>query len=264
MGSAGLDGVHGRPGLPGGPPGAPGSIGPLGPRGYPGFDGRPGFSGQKGNRGDSGEKGEQGYPGLKGVPGTKGERGLPGPSGGGLTYVRWGRTSCPEMEGTVFVYKGWAAGADYSDIGRGGNYKCITQDPQTFESFGEGTAEAAFIYGAQYRTVENVPSDSIQLNGESVPCSVCYVSTRTALLMIPGRYDCPDNWTREYYGHLMTGSHSSRRSAFECVDVLPESGDGGESGSGPQFYHVEPRCGGPLPCPPYEEQREMTCVVCTR
>ena len=88
------------------------------------------------------------------------------------------------------------------------------------------SAEAAFIYGAQYRTVENVPSDSIQLNGESVPCSVCYVSTRTALLMIPGRYDCPDNWTREYYGHIMSESHSSRRSAFKCVDVLPESGDG--------------------------------------
>ena len=29
------------------------------------------------------------------------------------------------------------------------------------------------------------------------------------------------------------------------------------------IYHVEPRCGS-LPCPPYVQKREMTCVVCTR
>ena len=54
------------------------------------------------------------------------------------------------------------------------------------------------------------------------------------------------------------------RSTFECVDVTPETVPGGQDNlEGALFYHVEPRCGS-LPCPPYEEEKEMTCAVCTR
>ena len=100
----------------------------------------------------------------------------------------------------------------------------------------------------------------------NVPCAVCYVATRETALMIPGRYTCLPNWTREYYGYIMTegsgGSH--RRSTFECVDIEAETTSGGQGyQTGGHFFHVEPRCGS-LPCPPYEEEKEMTCVVCTR
>ena len=85
--------------------------------------------------------------------------------------------------------------------------------------------------------------------------------------MIPGTYICPPNWTREYYGYLMTerSSHSSHkgRTTFECVDVAPEVVAGGhDNQDGALFHHVEPRCGS-LPCPPYEPQKEVTCAVCT-
>ena len=83
--------------------------------------------------------------------------------------------------------------------------------------------------------------------------------------MIPGKYTCPQGWTREYYGYLMAERswQSHRRSTFECVDAEAETTSGGQSNeNGGRFFHVEPQCGS-LPCPPYEEQKEMTCAVCS-
>ena len=120
------------------------------------------------------------------------------------------------------------------------------------------------MYGVEYQMFGNIPSANLHLNDDDVPCAVCYVSTRLTLLMIPGRFTCPNNWTREYYGYLMAERYNHQRSTFECVDVSPETRNGGQSNhNGAVFYPVEPRCGS-LPCPPYEEQKEMTCVVCTR
>ena len=75
-------------------------------------------------------------------------------------------------------------------------------------------------------------------------CSICYVATQ------PGKYTCPPNWTREYYGYLMAERHNHHRSTFECVDVAPEAVTGGHTNQ--NGAHVEPRCGS-LPCPPYDQ-----------
>ena len=47
----------------------------------------------------------------------------------------------------LLVYKGRAARSHYSHQGGGGNYQCVIEEPETF-SFGPGTVEAVFIYGA--------------------------------------------------------------------------------------------------------------------
>ena len=48
------------------------------------------------------------------------------------------------------------------------------------------------------------------------------------------------------------------------IDVSPETIIGGHaSQDGALFYHVEPCCGS-LPCPPYDQQKEFTCAVCTK
>ena len=73
------------------------------------------------------------------------------------------------------------------------------------------------MYGAEYEMRGNVPSSSLPLNNEDVPCAVCYVATRDTVLMISGTYICPQTWTREYYGWLMSEHHSHHRSTFECV-----------------------------------------------
>ena len=220
----------------------------------PSRDGRDGRDGEPGSRGDTGPKGEKG---------DMGEQGPPGPRSGGVTYVRWGRTTCPNTAGTELVYKGRAAGSHYSHSGGGSNYQCVTENPENF-NFGSGTVDASLIYGAEYEMWGNVPSSSIPLHNHNVPCAVCYVTTRVAILMIPGTYNCPQNWTTEYYGYLMAERYSHRRSTFECMDKSPESLSGGHTNQdGALFYHVEPRCGS-LPCPPYDQQKEMTCAVCTR
>ena len=143
----------------------------------------------------------------------------------------------------------------------------MTESPQNFD-FGRGTADMAYIYGDEYQMFGNVPSSNHSLYNHDVPCAVCYVAPRETVLMIPGTYICPSNWTHEYYGYLMTErcSHSSHkgRTTFECVDIAPEAVTGGHANrDGALFHHVEPRCGS-LPCPPYEEQKEVTCAVCTR
>ena len=228
------------------------------------------IQGRDGQDGRDGEPGPRGPAGNNGVNGTKGEIGAPGPQGppgprsGGATYVRWGRTICPNITGTELVYTGRAAGSLSSHKGGGSNYLCIVEDPENF-NFGAGTESAAsYIYGAEYRMGGNVPSSNLPLNAQDVPCAVCYVSEKENILMVPGTYLCPENWTREYYGYLMAERYSHYRSTFECMDVDPEteiSGRGSQGGA--LFYHVEPRCGS-LPCPRYKQEEEMTCAVCSR
>ena len=259
--SDGLPGEKGMKGEPGpqGPAGIAGAQGNPGPDGPYGRDGRDGVPGPKGNPCVDGMKGMQGDPGLQGPP---------GPSSGGVTYVRWGRTICPNTTGTELVYTGRAAGSFHSQAGGGGNYQCVTEEPENFD-FGAGTSESSYIYGVQYETgghVSNLPSSTNSLHLHNVPCVVCYVATRSAILMIPGTYMCPLSWIREYYGYLMAErSHNlHHRSTFECVDVASETVAGGQGyQASAQLYHVEPRCAS-LPCPPYEEEKEMTCAVCTR
>ena len=224
-----------------------------------GRDGRDGRDGEPCPRGSPGRD----INGEKGETGATGPQGPPGPRSGGVTYVRWGRTTCPNTTGTELVYTGRAAGSFYDHSGGGSNYQCIVEDPENFD-FGAGTVDASYIYGAEYQMRGNIPSSNLPLHDHNVPCSVCYVTSRETVLMIPGKYTCPHNWVREYYGYLMATRYDYKsRSTFECVDVTPETIAGGYANQdGALFYHVEPRCGS-LPCPPYDQQKEMTCAVCT-
>ena len=63
-----------------------------------GVPGTPGTNGRDGRGGDPGSEGPQG------PPGPSGPTGAPGLNGGGLTYVRWGRTTCSRVQGTELVY----------------------------------------------------------------------------------------------------------------------------------------------------------------
>ena len=74
------------------------------------------------------------------------------------------------------------------------------EDPDNFD-FGVGTVDASLMYGAEYEMWGNIPESNLPLHDNDVPCSVYYVASRVAVLMIPGKYTCPRNWTREYYGY---------------------------------------------------------------
>ncbi|XP_053407204.1 short-chain collagen C4-like isoform X1 [Mercenaria mercenaria] len=179
----------------------------------------------------------------------------------GGTYVRWGRTVCPEN--ATITYKGYAGGSLYSDPGSASNYLCLPEDPQASEKTKDDNTRGSIgarVYGAEYQ-MDFFSGNILQ---DDVPCAVCE-SERSKILMIPGRTTCYDGWSTEYSGLLSAGHFShAAASEFVCLDENPEvlSG-GGANENGKLFFLAEARCGS-LPCPPYVDGRTLTCVVCSK
>ena len=183
-----------------------------------------------------------------------------------MVYTRWGRTTCPSTSGTQLLYAGRAAGTNYADKGGGANHLCLPEHPQ-YSTYTAGTQSArAYLHEVEYETGgpgETGPLRSV--NDHNAPCAVCYASTRETVVMIPAQITCPSSWTREYYGYLMAEARAYHRSTFECVDRSPQSVPGSVANTdGALFYHVEVKCSVGIPCPPYNTQKEVTCVVCTK
>ncbi len=93
------------------------------------------------------------------------------------------------------------------------------------------------------------------------------VPTKDLVLMVPGKSSCPAGFMREYYGYLMSERVNSnhKRSTFECVDKDLESVPGSSSqeyATHAEFGHVEAVCNA-LPCPPYNNYKEINCAMCT-
>ena len=219
-------------------------------------------------RGRDGLPGRDGVQGPPGTAGTPGEQGPPGPRSGGAIYTRWGKSTCPQVEGTELVYSGITGGTFYNQEGGGANYLCMPKDPEYSPALryeGGVRTWGAQVHGTEYELPLQGTSD------HNAPCAVCHVSTRSTMLMIPAKATCPSSWTREYYGYIMT-EHKGRqnnnirgRSMFECVDADQESLPGSHPNTnGALFYHVEAACNTGLPCPPYNQNKELNCVVCTK
>ena len=234
-----------------GPPGPPGLRGDTGPQGNPGYPGLPGRDGTKGEAGDVGS------PGAPGVPGP------PGPKSGGIVYVRWGKTSCPNNIDTELVYSGVAGKARWNQKGGGSNYQCFPEDPE-YSSYRGGVQGYSPVHGVEYHhSISEL--GSISLHNHNVPCAVCLATTREAVVMIPAKLTCPSGWTEEYDGYLMAEHYSHYTSTFECIDRDAEAVPNTEGRVVPYaaFHHVEAVCNS-LPCDPYDPEKELTCVVCTK
>ncbi|XP_078655904.1 uncharacterized protein LOC144902382 [Branchiostoma floridae x Branchiostoma belcheri] len=186
---------------------------------------------------------------------------LPAAGGsGGTVYTRWGKTTCPN--GVTLLYEGIAGGSHWTLAG-GANYVCLPKNPE-WGNFKSGNQGNSYIFGAEYQVSFSNPFQTQGLHDHDVPCAVCHVATRGAQVMIPARLSCPSGWTREYKGYLMAERFNHKRSEFVCVDEQPEVRPSGHANvDGALFYPVDARCGS-LPCPPYVEGRELTCVVCTK
>ena len=261
-GNDGEDGEDGRDGRDG-VPGLPGRDGKNGEKGEQGARGQNGDTGYKGEQGARGEVGPMGTKGSKGDPGVQGPRGQ---SGGGGIYTRWGRTTCPNTTGTELVYSGRVVGSHYSDKGGGANYLCLPEEDPDYLSYEPGHQTwRGYLYGIEYETAVGGPGDPLSsVHNHNVPCAICHIPTRSSILMIPGRTRCPSSWTTKYFGYLMSNARSLTRTMFECLDKDSESIPGSVANSNPAlFYTVETSCNG-IPCPPYYEGREVTCVVCTK
>ena len=84
--------------------------------------------------------------------------------------------------------------------------------------------------------------------------------------MVPARNACYPGWTMEYNGYLVGQSNMANHYGFDnlCLDGNPEFLNHGATEDNEHvFYVLEAKCGS-LPCPPYVDGRELTCVVCSK
>ena len=175
---------------------------------------------------------------------------------GGSVYTRWGNSDCPAT--AELVYSGIAAGHWYRYSGGGANYLCLPEEPQYYDEVRAGVQAYSRLYGAEYEQPLGGSDD------HNPPCAVCFVS-RSSSLMIPAKHTCPSHWTQEYNGYLMSERDSYSSSMYVCVDKELESlPDSERSTDGALLYNVEVDCGYGIPCLPYDETKELSCVVCTK
>ena len=142
----------------------------------------------------------------------------------------------------------------------------MPDDPQYMRGYTPEQQGWVTIEGVELES-RNGPLSIYGLNQKNMPCAVCYVERETTI-MIPATDICPRGWVEEYDGYLMTAvsksGYEDKRTMFECVDRFPDTVRGlGGNTNGAVFYHVEARCNG-LACPPYNPQRELACVVCSK
>lgn len=182
-----------------------------------------------------------------------------------VSYTRWGRNSCPE--GAELIYKGFAASGHYGHSGGISSVVCLIDNP-TFanDSVNDGDQNGALLYGTEYETKAYGIGTLKELHESDAPCAVCLKPEATLTLMIPGTIHCPADWHKEYEGYLM-GTHYILASTHEvaCVDINPEKTKSSSSANsdGYLWYPTEAECSS-LPCPPYVQDRELSCVVCTQ
>jgi hypothetical protein len=123
------------------------------------------------------------------------------------------------------------------------------------------------MHGSEYQFNEG-PQSLTGVYQYNVPCAVCYVPTRAATIMIPAKITCPLSWTREYSGYLTSegedSSSGNYRSSYNCIDANPDIIPSSSANTnGALFQFVQSTCNG-FDCPPYEEDRILSCVVCTK
>jgi hypothetical protein len=191
--------------------------------------------------------------------------GPPGAAGvGGLSFIRWGRTTCPTTAGTQLLYTGKVVGSDHR---RGGSaeYTCLHNDPQFLQTTPGLQLRRTQLYGTEYEFLDTPPALGNLLRHD-VPCSLCYTPTRTAKITIPARTSCPPSWTREYYGYYMSEAQYTNHKTKTpvCMDVNAEPLPGTSGHNVKSVIHfMEVTCVG-IQCPPYSNGAEITCVVCTK
>jgi hypothetical protein len=62
----------------------------------------------------------------------------------------------------------------------------------------------------------------------------------------------------------MSTHFTHQQGQYLCVDAAPDPALGfAATPTGLLLYPVEAECG-PLPCPPYVQDRELACAVCSR
>jgi len=173
----------------------------------------------------------------------------------------------------ILLFEGYAAGPHYRQGGSGSNFLCLHEHPQ-WKTYINGDQNSASIYGVEYQLFNsgtnrnNIFSESNNggnpLLDNPAPCAFCYVGGRSTVAMIPARTQCPDGWTMEYAGYLVSDRNThAHRSSYICWDEAPEVAAGSKDQNQALVHPVAVHCGS-LPCSLFISGRELTCVVCAK
>ncbi|XP_064604578.1 short-chain collagen C4-like [Liolophura sinensis] len=256
--------------------------------GLPGRDGRDGRDGIQGPYGPPGPPGQKGPPGPQSVINldnqldkifqTLVER---------LVGANFGRSGVNTGDGTtgteedtksishVLSAKRISKKYDFyllRCIKAGSYYKHTVVSPtgSQFNKTYPGHQSKSYLYGTEFEissgndVFRTTNSGGVLPHNREAQCAVCYTPGRLSHLMIPARLECPSGWTVEYLGFLMSQHHTYHKSEYVCVDQDPDTHPATAPDlNGNLQYVVEAACGS-LPCPPYVDGYEITCVVCTK
>ncbi|KAL4236737.1 hypothetical protein ACF0H5_005121 [Mactra antiquata] len=167
----------------------------------------------------------------------------------GSVYIRWGRR--------------FTAGKKYNDKGGGSDTICLPEDPSwsNFTTCTDGGR--GYVYGTEIDISEPSGVFENRVIDQDIPCVACHIKT-SSVMMIPGRSHCYTGWHLEYSGYLMTAFHDHHGPHNHvCVDHHPEALHRGETDDNQHILYIAVSKCGSLPCPPYGENKELACVVCS-
>ena len=98
-----------------------------------------------------------------------------GPPGGGV-YTHWGRTTCPNIQGTERVYEGRIVGSRWDQAGSS-NYLCLHSNLELHHYIPGVQTDRAYLYDTRYQ-IDDIPPAFGHLHSRDIPCAVCYSSGR--------------------------------------------------------------------------------------
>ena len=169
-----------------------------------------------------------------------------------------GKLACPKT--SKEIYRGQVAASDHYTTGGGSNYMCLPDDPE-YHPNSPNKVLSATIFRVFYDIeddIDKVPNVQMQ----SVPCSVCESNQRLTQLMLPAKTRCPSSdWVLEYTGYLMAAPTQYTNAVLMKGEYYRTS----YSGFGLYLTKADRVKGGKLgTCPPYDVNKAVACVVCTK
>ena len=175
----------------------------------------------------------------------------------GLTYTHWGDSACPVD--TVLLYSGIIVQA----ASKMTNLLCIPKDSASSSQPQIGATPTSHITRMEPQVYTNHAGVT-----DAIPCSLCFVSSQSVVVTFPGNTTCPNDWTRQYHGHLITSYELSTTDILCADEKLSREikwGDGTTTATRNDLNMVETVCRNEASsCQGYKAGQLMSCVVCSK
>lgn len=88
------------------------------------------------------------------------------------------------------------------------------------------------------------------LRNKTVACALCQINGRETIKILPAMYDCPEGWTKQYQGYLMTGGLCVHTDMKEQEMILIS-----------KYLYLQHEIMWDIPN--YNSDKVLSCVVCS-